>query len=130
MRTLDSVWRYISEWSWEDTPDSRMRIFDSVSDRRFWGLSEWKRAWSDVEIFLCRSLSMSREKMLKLSESNLSLPMISSQRVEARSSSLRSEMRSFRFSNLASVGVLRAETMVLRSCLEATRCFSSDVSLR
>ena len=107
-----------------------MRSFDSVSARRFWGSSVWKRAWSEVAIFLCRSLSMIREKMLKLSESNLSLPMISSQRVEARSSSFRSEMRSLRFSNFDSVGVLRAATMVFRSCLEATRCFSSEVSLR
>ncbi len=68
--------------------------------------------------------------MLKLRESNLSLPMISSHSVEARSSSLRSEMSSLRFSNLASVGVLRAETMVLRSCLAQVRCFSSEVSLR
>ena len=107
-----------------------MRIFDSVSARRFWGFSLWKRAWSEVEIFLWRSLSMSREKMLKLRESNLSLPMISSQSVEARSSSLRSEMRSLRLSNLASVGVLRAETIDLRSCLAQVRCFSSEVSFR
>ena len=103
---------------------------DSVSARRLPGSSVWKRAWREVEIFLCRSLSMSREKMLKLRESNLSLPMISSHSVEARSSSLRSEMSSLRFSNLASVGVLRAETMVLRSCLAQVRCFSSEVSLR
>jgi len=111
-------------------PERRMRILDSVSARRLAGSSVWKRAWRDVAIFLCRSLSTIREKMLKLRESNFSLPMISSQSVEARSASLRSEMRSLRFSNFDSVGVLRAEAMVFRSCLAATRCFSSEVSLR